>query len=95
MIVLQEVKYYFDLHNLVLWIPLFYSASQVSVLHFFLAGSVCYVSYAAHCAFKSQSFFLLYVMEGLVDLICAVFWKFWEIECSVQHDLSFIIFYHC
>ena len=40
--------------------------------------SVCYLSYAAHCAFKKQPNSLLYVMDGHVDAICAVIWRFSE-----------------
>ena len=38
--------------------------------------SVCYLSYAVPCAFKKQPYYLLYVMDGHVDLICAVLWRF-------------------
>ena len=40
--------------------------------------SVCYLSYAALCAFKKQPYSLLYVMDGHVDVICAVIWRFSE-----------------
>ena len=39
---------------------------------------VCYLSYAAHFAFKKQPYSLLYVMDGHVDLICAVIWRLSE-----------------
>ena len=39
---------------------------------------VCYLSYAGHFASKKQPYSLLYVMDGDVDLICAVIWRFSE-----------------
>ena len=89
MLVPREVKYYVDLYNLVLWVHLFYSASQVSVLHLFLAGSVCYLSYAALCAFKSQPFFLLYHGRPCRSYLHRL------LEVLGDDDLSLTIIYHC
>lgn len=83
-----RIIYYVDLYNLVLWIHLFYSDSQVSVLDLFVAGSVCYLSYVTLCAFKSQPFFLLYhgrpcrsYLHRLLEVL--------------GDDLSLTIIYHC
>ena len=48
-----------------------------------------------HSVSSSRSHSFFYITDGLVDLICTVFWRFWEIERSVPHDLSLTIIYHC
>ena len=73
MIVLQAVKFMLTCVTLccgyICFIPLCKSLYLISV---------CYLSYAAHCAFKKLPYSLLYVMDGHVDLICPVIWRFSE-----------------